>query len=401
MTTPEHVLRAGRLPVWLDLDLEAPEEAVAQSARDQLAAAHEQYLEYHARRERPDVSPLSDWAKVVLIPGLGMVTAFKDKTSAVTANICYRAGMESIENAEAVGGFRFLSDEQVFEFEYWPLERRKVDAAIERELAQQLLPRHVVVVIGAASGIGLAAARRFAEEGANVVLADVDDAAAHAAAEDLATKHSGKVIAAGVDVRDDASITDLMDRAVLEFGGLDGLFYTAGRAPRFASVLDVERNDLVEQLEIHYLGAVMAVRAAGRIMTRQGLGGSIIASVSKAALAPGRDAIAYGGSKAALMQALRVAALELGGHGIRVNAINADQIDTPMFRRFVEERARGNNLTVEEQLERYRRRNIMGVSLIPADAVADMAVLLASKKFAFTTGDILTIDGGLPDAFPR
>jgi NAD(P)-dependent dehydrogenase (short-subunit alcohol dehydrogenase family) len=136
-------------------------------------------------------------------------------------------------------------------------------------------------------------------------------------------------------------------------------------------------------------------------MTRQGLGGSIIASVSKAALAPGRDAIAYGGSKAALMQALRVAALELGGHGIRVNAINADQIDTPMFRRFVEERARGNNLTVEEQLERYRRRNIMGVSLIPADAVADMAVLLASKKFAFTTGDILTIDGGLPDAFPR
>jgi rhamnose utilization protein RhaD (predicted bifunctional aldolase and dehydrogenase)/NAD(P)-dependent dehydrogenase (short-subunit alcohol dehydrogenase family) len=401
MTTPEHVLRAGRLPVWLDLDLEAPEEAVAQSARDQLAAAHEQYLEYHTRRERPDVSPLSDWAKVVLIPGLGMVTAFKDKTSAVTANICYRAGMESIENAEAVGGFRFLSDEQVFEFEYWPLERRKVDAAIERELAQQLLPRHVVVVIGAASGIGLAAARRFAEEGANVLLADVDDAAAHAAAEDLATKHSGKVIAAGVDVRDDASITDLMDRAVLEFGGLDGLFYTAGRAPRFASVLDVERNDLVEQLEIHYLGAVMAVRAAGRIMTRQGLGGSIIASVSKAALAPGRDAIAYGGSKAALMQALRVAALELGGHGIRVNAINADQIDTPMFRRFVEERARGNNLTVEEQLERYRRRNIMGVSLIPADAVADMAVLLASKKFAFTTGDILTIDGGLPDAFPR
>jgi NAD(P)-dependent dehydrogenase (short-subunit alcohol dehydrogenase family) len=84
-----------------------------------------------------------------------------------------------------------------------------------------------------------------------------------------------------------------------------------------------------------------------------------------------------------------------------VNAINADQVDTPLFRRFVAERAAARGVSVEEQLESYRQRNVMGASLIPADAVADLAVLLASDRFRYTTGDILTVDGGLPDAFPR
>jgi NAD(P)-dependent dehydrogenase (short-subunit alcohol dehydrogenase family) len=126
-----------------------------------------------------------------------------------------------------------------------------------------------------------------------------------------------------------------------------------------------------------------------------------VASVSKAALVPGKEAVAYAGSKAALLQALRVAAVELGPDGIRVNAINADQVDTQLFRQFVSERAASRGVTVEEQLESYRRRNLMGTALIPAEAVADLAVLLASDKFRFTTGDIITVDGGLPEAFPR
>jgi len=146
---------------------------------------------------------------------------------------------------------------------------------------------------------------------------------------------------------------------------------------------------------------VMAMSGAAAIMRRQGLGGSIVASVSKAALVPGRDAAAYGGSKAAMLQALRVAAVELGGDGIRVNAINADQVETPLFLKFVAERAAGKGISTEEQLEVYRQRNLLGASLIPASAVADLAVLLSSEKFKYTTGDILTVDGGLPEAFPR
>jgi NAD(P)-dependent dehydrogenase (short-subunit alcohol dehydrogenase family) len=187
----------------------------------------------------------------------------------------------------------------------------------------------------------------------------------------------------------------------MEFGGVDSLFYTAGLAPRFAPVTDIRRSDLQRQLDIHYLGAVMAIARAAPIMRAQRLGGSIVASVSKAALVPGKEAVAYGASKAALLQALRVAAVELGPDGIRVNAINADQVDTPLFRQFVRERAASRGVSEAEQLEAYRKRNLLGATLIPAGAVADAAVALASERFRYTTGDILTVDGGLPEAFPR
>jgi NAD(P)-dependent dehydrogenase (short-subunit alcohol dehydrogenase family) len=319
----------------------------------------------------------------------------------VTANLCYRATLEAIAGAEAVDRFQFLEEADVFEFEHWPLERRKVEEALARDRATKELPRHVVVVIGGGSGIGRAAARRFAEEGAHVVVSDLEAASAEAVAAELAPAFPGRVLGVGADVRSDASLDVLFRRAVLEFGGLDCLFYTAGLPPRFAPVTEIRREDLQRQLEVHYLGAVAAVGRAATIMRRQRLGGSIVASVSKAAVVPGKDAVAYGGSKAALLQALRVAAVELGSDGIRVNAINADQVDTPLFRKFVKERAASRGVTEAEQLETYRKRNLMGVGLIPAEAVADLAVMLAGERFRFTTGGFLTVDGGLAEGFPR
>jgi len=401
MATPEHLLRAGRLPVWLDLDLAAPADQLAGQVRRELAAARGEYKEYHGRHAAAGERPLDDWAKVLLAPGLGLITAFADKRSAVTANVCYRATLEAIANAEAVERFEFIAERDVFEFEHWPLERRKVEEQIARERATRQLPRHIVVVIGGGSGIGKAAARRFAEEGAHVVVADLDGGVADGVAAELAARFPGRVIGSAADVRDDLSLDGLFRRTVLEFGGLDCLFYTAGLPPRFAPVTEIRREDLQRQLEVHYLGAVAAIGRAATIMRRQRLGGSIVASVSKAALVPGREAVAYGGSKAALLQAVRVAAVELGGDGIRVNAINADQVDTPLFRQFVRERAASRGVTAEEQLEAYRKRNLMGVALIPPEAVADLAVLLAGERFRFTTGDIITVDGGLAEAFPR
>jgi NAD(P)-dependent dehydrogenase (short-subunit alcohol dehydrogenase family) len=421
MATPEHLLRAGRLPVWLDLDLKEGASSRAQrgigsvgvgsesqfadqitsSIRSQLAAARTEYEEYHQRHAGAGDRALDDWAKVVLAPGLGVITAFTDKRNAVTANLCYRAVLETIANAEAVDRFEFIPESDVFEFEHWPLERRKVEEQVARERATKLLPRHIVVIIGGGSGIGKAAAWRFAEEGAHVVVADLDGETSRGVAGEIEAKLPGRAVAAAADVRDDASLDALFRQTVLEFGGLDCLFYTAGLPPRFAPITEIRREDLQRQLEVHYLGAVAAIGRAGAIMRRQGLGGSIVASVSKAALVPGRDAVAYGGSKAALLQALRVAAVELGGDGIRVNAINADQIETPLFLQFVRERAASRGVSVEEQLAVYRSRNLMGATLIPPEAVADLAVLLASDRFRFTTGDILTVDGGLPEAFPR
>jgi rhamnose utilization protein RhaD (predicted bifunctional aldolase and dehydrogenase)/NAD(P)-dependent dehydrogenase (short-subunit alcohol dehydrogenase family) len=401
MATPEHLLRAGRLPVWLDLDLSAPPHQLVARVRSEIAAARAEYEEYHGRYAAPGEPALDDWAKVILAPKLGMITAFADKRGALTANLCYRAVLQAIENAEAVDRFEFIPEAEVFRFEHWPLERRKVEEQLAKDRATKLLSRQVVVVIGGGSGIGQSAAARFADAGAHVVVADLDETVANEVAAELATRFPGRVIGSAADVRSDAGLDGLFQRAVLEFGGVDCLFYTAGLAPRFAPITEIRREDLQRQLEVHYLGAVAALGRAARIMQRQGLGGSIIVSVSKAALVPGREAVAYGGSKAAALQATRVAAMELGPDGIRVNAINADQVDTPLFRAFVRERAASRGVTVEEQLEMYRSRNLMGASLIPPEAVADLAVLLASERFRYTTGDILTIDGGLPEAFPR
>jgi rhamnose utilization protein RhaD (predicted bifunctional aldolase and dehydrogenase)/NADP-dependent 3-hydroxy acid dehydrogenase YdfG len=312
MATPEHLLRAGRLPVWLDLDPVASADALVAQVRSRLAAARAEYEDYHRRYAAPGERPLDDWAKVVLAPGLGLITAFTDKRSAMTANLCYRATLAAIAGAEAVDRFEFISERDVFEFEHWPLERRKVEETIARERAGKELPRHVVVIIGGGSGIGQAAVRRFAEEGAHVVVADLDGGTAGAVAAELAPQFPGRVIGAAADVRDDASLDALFSRTVLEFGGLDCLFYTAGLPPRFAPVTEIRREDLQRQLEVHYLGAVAAIGRAATVMRRQGIGGSIVASVSKAAIVPGKDAVAYGGSKAALLQALRVAAVELG-----------------------------------------------------------------------------------------
>jgi rhamnose utilization protein RhaD (predicted bifunctional aldolase and dehydrogenase)/NAD(P)-dependent dehydrogenase (short-subunit alcohol dehydrogenase family) len=401
MATPEHLLRAGRLPVRLDLALGASPDALVEQVRTQISAAREEYVQYHHRHAGPDQPPLDDWAKVVLVPGLGLITAFSDKRSALTANLCYRATLEAITGAEAVDRFQSLDESDVFEFEHWPLERRKVEETLARERDTKELPRQVAVVIGGGSGIGRAAVRRFVEEGAHVVVADLEAANAEGVVRELLPAFPGRVIGVEADVRSDASLDALFRRAILEFGGLDCLFYTAGLPPRFAPVTEIRREDLQRQLEVHYLGAVAGIGRAATIMRRQGLGGSIVASVSKAAVVPGKDAVAYGGSKAALLQALRVAAVELGGDGIRVNAINADQVDTPLFRKFVQERAASRGVTEAEQLEVYRKRNLMGVGLIPSEAVADLAVMLAGERFRYTTGGFLTVDGGLAEAFPR
>ncbi|HET6777924.1 MAG TPA: class II aldolase/adducin family protein, partial [Gemmatimonadales bacterium] len=130
MGTPEHLLRAGRLPLWLDIDPDTSAEAIVLAVRRQLDAARAEYDEYHARNAGPGERPLDDWAKVLLAPGLGVVTAFADKRNAVTANLCYRATLEAIINAEAVDRFESIPERDVYEFERWPLERRKIEEQV-------------------------------------------------------------------------------------------------------------------------------------------------------------------------------------------------------------------------------------------------------------------------------
>src|SRR5262249_13655645 len=156
MAPPEHLLRAGRLPLWLELDPSVNGDTLTSQVQSQIARQRGEYEAYHQRNASGGEKPLEDWAKVVLVPGVGVITAFGDKKSAVTANLCYPATLESLINAESIGGFQFVPEKDVFEFEHWPLERRKVDETIEKERATKLLFRQVAVIIGGGSGIGLA-----------------------------------------------------------------------------------------------------------------------------------------------------------------------------------------------------------------------------------------------------
>jgi rhamnose utilization protein RhaD (predicted bifunctional aldolase and dehydrogenase) len=135
MATPEHLLRAGRLPLWLDLEPSASPDVLVREVQSQIAAQQSEYEAYHARHAAAGEKPLDDWAKVILAPGLGVITAFSDKKNAVTANLCYRATLEAITNAEAIGGFQFIPEADVFEFEHWPLERRKIQETLAKERA--------------------------------------------------------------------------------------------------------------------------------------------------------------------------------------------------------------------------------------------------------------------------
>ena len=139
MATPEHLLRAGRLPVILSPSVLLSEAKNPAAIRAALTTARTEYEAYHRKYAKSGEPPLDDWAKVILLPGLGMVTALADKRGAVTANVCYRAVLESIENAEAIDRFEFIPEADVFEFEHWPLERRKIEEQIARDRLTKLL----------------------------------------------------------------------------------------------------------------------------------------------------------------------------------------------------------------------------------------------------------------------
>jgi rhamnulose-1-phosphate aldolase/alcohol dehydrogenase len=402
MSTPEHILRCGRLPLHVDADLPAlwstaPAEAVAAVDRglDGYAVRYRETFERVGAGAAQGAAMLEPTPRVVLLPGVGLVTAMKDKANAVVGDLCYRHVIKVAEAAEALGGFRFLEDADATEFEYWPLELVKL-RQVERELS-----RRVAVVTGAASGIGRAVAERFAAEGAHLVLTDIagpalrDTAAAIAAS----CKDPHRVIAVEADATRAADTEAVFAEAVLGFGGVDVLVCNAGFVQ--AGAIDETTEETWDRhFDVNVKGDFLAAREAARLMKVQG-GGAIVFNASKGAFAPTAGNAAYASSKAAVAALARNLAVELGPHGIRVNCFNADFVDTPLMRALIDQRARAQGITPEAQTDAYRRRNLMQVGPIPPADVAETALFLASPRARFTTGAALPIDGGIKEAMPR
>ena len=397
MSTPEHILRCGRAPLVLPegRPLGTVQEAatVIGEAMKSYVTAHEAAYQRHQALAGPtmlDASP-----RVVLVPGLGLVTAMKDKANALVGNACYRHVMRVMEAAEALGGFHFLDEADAVEFEYWPLELAKLNAP-ERELSRQ-----VALVTGAAGGIGRAIAERFLAEGAHVVLTDVDEASLRETAAALvkSCRDPHRVVAVVADATSAAEAAAAVTDAVMAFGGLDILVCNAGFL-QSGPIDQLDEQAFTRHFTVNVGGTFLIVREAVAIMKAAGRG-AILFNASKGAFAPTADNAAYASSKAAVAALARNLATELGPHDIRVNYINADFVDTALMRRLIAQRAALRGVSVETQTADYRRRNVLGVGPIPPAAVAEAALFLVSPRAGYTTGAVITIDGGIKEAMPR
>jgi rhamnulose-1-phosphate aldolase/alcohol dehydrogenase len=395
MAAPEYILQCGRLPMHVDASLASlPASEAAAVLRRHVETFENDYRASFAKHGRGD-EMLGPGPKISILPGIGIVAAGRDRRSAETSSRCYRHVASVIEAAETVDQFRFLEEAGAFEFEYWPLELERLRRP-ETELS-----RRVAFVTGAAGGIGRAIAERFATEGAHVILTDLDEKAVHAAAESIRERTGDPHRAVGL--RADATSEDetaaAFDAAVFAYGGVDILVCNAGFVQP-APFADATLDSWKKHLDVNVTGYFIAVKEAVRIMKVQGFG-TILFNASKAAFAAPKENAPYAASKAASVHLARCLALELAPAGIRVNYFNADFIDTPMIRKMCEERAAQKGITPDEQMEEYRKRNLLRVGPIPPEAVAEAALFLVSDRSRYTTGSCLTIDGGLQDAMPR
>ena len=342
----------------------------------------------------PDVRP-----RVVLLPGVGMVTLGKDARAARVAADFYRHAIKVMKGASAVDRYESLGERDCFDVEYWPLEQYRLSLQPpEKELA-----RRIAVVTGAASGIGRAIAQRFAAEGACVVVSDVNGEGAAAVADELNAEHGeGRAIGVQTNVADDAEVERLFEATVGAFGGLDVLVSNAGIAP-FGLLDEMDPADWQRSLDVNATGHFLATRRALRLFKRQGIGGNIVYITTKNVMAPGREFGAYSAAKAAQAQLARITALEGGEFGIRANMINPDAIfrgSTLWSPELMRARAAAHGTDEAGLQDYYRKRNLLSQAIYPED-VAEAAWWLASERSRKTTGTVITVDGGVAAAFPR
>lgn len=395
---PDHFLRTKIWPLLLDPgQAEREGQAYLAGAFDEY---RKRYTTYYERCKAPDSPPLRDTNPVVaILPGVGQFTLARNKTTARIAAEFFRNAVNVMRGAEAIGGYVGLSEKEAFGIEYWQLE----DAKLRRLPQPRSLEGRVALVTGGAGGIGAATSRRLLEEGACVVVTDIDsDRLADVDATLSQAYSKDNVRSTLADVTNESSVQAAFDFAVLEYGGVDILVANAG----IASSSSVEETTQEQWQRIYSVlteGYFLVARSAFPLMKRQG-GGSIVFIGSKNALAAGLDASAYSSAKAASLHLARSLAMEGAPFGIRVNTVNPDaviqgsHIWTSAWR---EERAKSYGVDAGVELEAfYRERSLLKREVLPQD-VAEAVLFFASERSSKSTGNILNVDAGNAQAFPR
>jgi rhamnulose-1-phosphate aldolase/alcohol dehydrogenase len=400
---PDHLINTKHRPLVVDFDSERDDaDALAGALASGVSAYAEWYRGYYEHNLDDETRPFPiDPAgpRVVLIPGVGIVTSGPDAGRARFARDLYHRAIAVEDAADALGGFLSLSESEAFAIEYWPLERYKLAQAPPRgELAGR-----VALITGGASGIGRATARLLAARGAHVVVADLNLDGAQEVADELVAAHGlRRSLAVHVDVTSENAVVEMTRRAVLEYGGLDILVASAGLATS-APITETTLAEWEQNYAVLARGYFLAAREAFRVLLKQGRGGSVVFVASKNALVAGANAAAYSSAKAASLHLARCLAEEGGPAGIRVNTVNPDAViqgSSIWSSDWKAERASTYGVSEEELQNFYQGRTKLGVAVLPED-VAEAIAFFAGPRSAKSTGNVVNVDGGVTAAYPR
>ncbi|MGI6877226.1 bifunctional aldolase/short-chain dehydrogenase [Microbacterium sp. gxy059] len=394
---PDHFLRTKVTPLLLDLPADAPvDEAIARlkELHETYRADYAAYYERHATEDSPAMrgaDPL-----IVLVPGVGMFSYGRNKQTARVAGEFYVNAIGVMRGAEALSTYAPIDEAEKFRIEYWALE----EAKLQRMPKPKSHQGRIALVTGAASGIGKATATRLAKEGACVVVADLDLEKAQAAAAEL----GGPDVAVGVaaNVADERAVAAAIDEALLAFGGLDLVVNNAGLSLS-KPLLETTEQDWDLQHDVMAKGSFLVSKAAARPLIEQGMGGDIVYISSKNSVFAGPNNIAYSATKADQAHQVRLLAVELGAHGVRVNGINPDGVvrGSGIFAGgWGAQRAATYGVKEEDLGQFYANRTILGREVVPEN-VADAVCVLTGPELSRTTGLHIPVDSGVAQAFLR
>lgn len=410
---PDHLVHTKPWPLLVEWTPDQGSEILAEAVETGIAAYVTCYRQYLAENLSQNLDPdaslpvfreadaASDpHPRVILIPGVGMFTTGKDMALADVSAQLYHRAIAVMRGAEACGGFISLSDAESYAVEYWPLEQYKLKLAPpEREFA-----RRVVLVTGAAGGIGSAICRRVAQDGAHIVATDIDLASAEQLATTLNQQYGpGRALAIKMDVTSEESVQAAFEQAALRFGGIDIIVNNAGLASS-APITETSLTEWNKNWNVLATGYFLVARAGFQLLQQQGRGGSLVFVASKNALVAGKNAAAYSTAKAAEAHLARCLAEEGGQFGIRVNTVNPDAVlsgSRIWGSAWREERAATYGVAPDQLEEVYRKRTTLGVNILPEDIAEAVAFFASPTRSSKSTGNMLNVDGGVSAAYPR
>jgi NAD(P)-dependent dehydrogenase (short-subunit alcohol dehydrogenase family) len=358
------------------------------------------YQEYYNSCKHPNSPAIRDANPVVhLYPGVGMFTFAKDKQTARVAAEFYINAINVMRGAEAISEYTSLPRQEAFNIEYWLLE----EAKLQRMPKPKSLSGRIALITGSAGGIGKAIAKKFAEEGACVIINDINTERMDGAmAEFQQTFGRDTAAATLLDVTREDTVEKAFSEAALAFGGIDIIINNAGISISKA-LQDHTIEDWDKLYDILVKGQFLVSKAGVKVLRKQGFGGDIVNIVSKNSVVAGPNNAGYGSAKAAQAHLTRLLAAELGTDKIRVNTVNPDAViaDSNIWAGgWAEGRAKAYGITVEELPAYYAKRTLMNESILPAD-IANACFAFVGGLLSKSTGNVLNVDGGVAAAFVR